>query len=411
MVVTESNSKPTTRGPQPLEGIRVLEWSVWQAGPLASAMLGDMGADVIKVEDRQVGDPSRGLEPAFQMSKTPRTSYYEVHNRNKRGISVDLGKPAGRELLHRLASKADVFLTNFRESVVKKYRMDYETLSKLNPGLVYAIISGQGTKGPDIDQRSFDAIGQARSALMSEADIEEPRYIIGGVGDAIPATMCVIGVMSALAMRARDGQGQKVHVSQLASLMAVQSANLALHYVGGFPITPVPRTTPRNPLVNHYKCADSKWIYVCCMEAEKYWPGLCAALDIKHIEKDPRFDTNPKRVGNPELVGILDEAFAKKTREEWVPILKAHDLIFTRVNDLADLKDDEQVKANDYLPIFKHPVYGDSIYPPLPIELSRTPCAYMKEAPMFGQHTEEVIMEYLGCDWDEIGKLKEQDII
>ncbi len=172
----------------PLTGYRILDWGAWQAGPAAGMMLGDLGADVIKIENRGSGDPSRGLEPGFDIRyKTARTCYFEIINRNKRGISLDLAKPEGREVLYGLAKKSDAFITNFRPHVVERYGMGYEVLSKINPKLVYAMVTGFGPKGPDADKRSYDSIGQARSGLMRQCDPDGPRYVIGGVGDSVPA--------------------------------------------------------------------------------------------------------------------------------------------------------------------------------------------------------------------------------
>ncbi len=397
---------------QPLEGYIVLEWGAWQAGPAASALLGDLGADVIKIENRDSGDPSRGLEPAFDMRyKSARTCYYEAVNRNKRGISIDLNKQKGKDIIYALVEKSDVFLTNFRPHVVERYQMGYETLSQRNPRLVYAMVSGFGLKGPDADRRSYDAIGQARSALMHQCDPDQPRYIIGSIGDSVPATMCACGVVSALLARERTGIGQRVDVSQLSSLMYMQMCNLALRLIGGYPIIPRSRRNPMNPMVNSYKCSDGKWVYGCNMESDKYWPGFCKAMGIKELEHDPRFNSPTKRAGNEELVNILDRVFATKTRGEWLEILRSHDQVFDNVNTYDDLPEDPQVKANNYLPEFNHPVHGKSLYPPLPIELSKTPASIRLPAPEFGQHTEEVLIELLGYTWDDIGALKEEEVI
>jgi crotonobetainyl-CoA:carnitine CoA-transferase CaiB-like acyl-CoA transferase len=147
------------------------------------------------------------------------------------------------------------------------------------------------------------------------------------------------------------------------------------------------------------------------MEGDKHWPNLCQALNIPEAEHDPRFDTNIKRAGNGELVDLLDSVFITRDRDEWLDILWKHDLVFDRVNDYKDLMEDVQVKANNYLPTFDHPVHGPTTYPPIPIQFSETPGALRKAAPEFGQHTEEVLMELLGLDWDDIGRLKEKEVI
>ncbi len=397
---------------QPLNGYLVLDWGAWQAGPAAGAMLGDLGADVIKIENRGSGDPSRGLEPGFNIAyKTARTCYFEVVNRNKRGLSIDLAKPEGREAMYGLVKKADAFITNFRPQVVERYGMGYEALSRINPRLVYAMVTGFGPAGPDAERRSYDGIGQARSGLMRQCDPDRPRYIIGGVGDSVPAIIAATGVVTALLAREKTGKGQRVDVSQLSSLMYIQLCGLAMDLIGGYPIAPQDRRTPQNALVNCYKSSDGKWMYAYLLEGEKHWPNLCRAIGRTELEHDPRFDTNAKRAFNAELVDLLDGVFATRTRDEWLDILWKHDLVFDKVNDYKDLLEDVQVKANNYLPTFNHPTYGPTTYPPIPIQFSDTPGALRKAAPEFGQHTEEVLMEYLGMDWEDIGKLKDKEVI
>lgn len=396
----------------PLNGYRILEWGAWQAGPAAAMMLGDLGADVIKIENRGSGDPSRGLEPGFDIRyKTARTCYFEVINRNKRGISLDLAKPEGREVLYGLARHADAFITNFRPQVVERYGMGYEALSQINPKLVYTMVTGFGPKGPDAEKRSYDSIGQARSGLMRQCDPEMPRYVIGGVGDSVPAIIAACGTLTGLLAREKTGRGQRIDVSQLSSLMYIQLCGLAMDLIGGYPIAPRHHRNPQNALVNAYKCKDGKWVFACNMEGDKHWPNLCRALNIPEAEHDPRFDTNIKRAGNSDLVDLLDSVFATRDRDEWLDILWKHDLVFDRVNDYKDLLEDVQVQANNYLPTFDHPVYGPTTYPPVPMDLSETPGALRIPAPEFGQHTEEVLMELLGMDWEAIGQLKEREVI
>ncbi len=410
---TKPMERPETQPiSQPLNGYVVLDWGAWQAGPAAGMMLGDLGADVIKIENRGSGDPSRGLEPGFDIRyKTARTCYFEIINRNKRGISLDLAKPEGREILYGLAKKADAFITNFRPHVVERYGMSYEVLSKINPKLVYAMVTGFGPKGPDADKRSYDSIGQARSGLMRQCDPDGPRYVIGGVGDSVPALIAACGVLTGLLAREKTGRGQRIDVSQLSSLMYIQLCGLAMDLIGGYPIAPRGHRNPQNALVNAYKCKDGKWMFACNMEGDKHWPNLCKALNIPEAEHDPRFDTNLKRAANGELVDLLDSVFITRDRDEWLDILWKHDLVFDKVNDYKDLLEDVQVRANDYLPTFEHPVYGPTIYPPIPIQLSETPGALRKAAPEFGQHTEEVLMDFLGLDWEDIGKLKDREVI
>jgi len=397
----------------PLQGYRVLDWTQWQAGPGASMLLGDLGADVIKIEDRVTGDPARGVEQLrAPAGTTARQAYFESNNRNKRGIALDVRKEEGRQVVYRLVEKSDAFITNFRESAATKYGLDYETLSKYNPKLVYGIISGYGLKGPDGDARSFDGLGQARSGIMFCSQPDEPAYIVGGVADAAAGIMTAFGVVTALLTRERQGIGQKVEASILSAMLFQQWVTLGFKFISGVPLLPQPRTDVTNPLINWYKCADGKWIFLFHSQPDRFWPNVCRALGVEELEKDPRFENMWKRQENSkELVGILDKVFATKSREEWMKNLRESDCICERISAFDDLLTDPQVIANNYLPEFDHPTYGKTRYAPTPFDLSKTPGAVRFPAPEFGQHTETVLSEILGYTWDDIAKLKEGEVI
>ena len=396
----------------PLQGYRVLDWTQWQAGPGAAMLLGDLGADVIKIEDRVTGDPSRGVEQLRAPKETPRQAYFESNNRNKRGIALDLRKDKGREIVHRLVEKSDAFVTNFRESAAIRYGLDYETLSRLNPKLVYGIISGYGLKGPDGDIRSFDGLGQARSGIMFACDPDEPYYIVGGVADAAAGIMTAFGMVVALLTRERQGIGQKVEASILSSMLFQQWVSLGFQFIAGQPLLPQPRDNPTNPLINMYKCGDGKWVFLFHTQADRFWPNVCRALGIENLQNDPKFDNMWKRQENSqELVAILDKVFATKDREEWMQRLRENDCIWAQISTFDDLVADPQVQANSYLPEFNHPTYGKTRYAPIPFDLSATPGALRLPAPEFGQHTEQVLAEILGYTWDDISKLKESEVI
>lgn len=394
----------------PFEGIRVLEWGLWIAAPTASMMLADLGADVIKIEHRVTGDPSRGLDAGYG-SRTGRQSLYEGFNRNKRGITLDLGKPQAKAVISRLVQTADVFITNFRQSVANRSGLDYETLSRINPKLIYAIITGYGSNGPEADIRAFDGLAQGRSALAMQAIPESPVWIRPALGDTVAGINAAFGIVTALMVRQRDGKGQKVETSLLSSLMFQQTSNLALHFIGSIPVAPLPRTRPTNVMLNMYRCADGKWINLYMPEADRFWPSFCKAMGIEHLRDDERFKNIWVRAQNSEaLVAVLDPIFASKPRHEWIRILQENGCVIDIINDYADLPNDPQVIANNYLPEFDHPNYGRIKYPPMPVEFSATPGQLRRPAPEFGQHTEEVLLE-AGFSWEEIAALKEQQVI
>ena len=401
-----------------LEGIRVLDWTIFQQGPVASMLLGDLGADVIKIEERTGGDPGRGMvRVAGAMvggREVPRNPYFEAGNRNKRSLTVNLRKEEGRQIVHRLVGKSDVFVQNFRMGVAERLAMDYETLSKYNPRLIYAHASGWGPKGPDKDDPSADYSGLARSGLMTVAGEPgmDPVPIQGGIADQTGAIMTALGVLVALFVRERTGVGQKVDASILGGMTFLQGHPVVFCTIANLWGIRIARNSAGNPLWNHYKCADGKWIALAHLSPDKFWPIVCRSMGLEELEKDPRFDSMDNRTKNcRELIGILDRRFGTKTRDEWAKIFKANGVIFSPVNNTLELTQDPQVLANDYVTEFNHPVFGPIKTVGFPIGLGKTPCSIRREAPEFGQHTEEILTEILGYTWDEIAKLKEAEVI
>ncbi|MCH2169691.1 CoA transferase [Myxococcota bacterium] len=400
----------------PLEGIRVVDWTIWQQGPVASAMLADLGAEVIKVELRGSGDPGRGLGAVSgnDLSSQP-NFYFEANNRNKQSISIDLKKPEAREVMHDLVAKSDVFVQNFRKGVAGRLGLDYETLKARNERLIYASATGYGPEGPDSGEPSFDILGQARSGIMlatGEPDMP-PLPIAAGIADQMGAIMLAYGILAALMARERLGVGQQVDASHLGSMMAVQGLSLACRLMMGNEIGRVRRSQSFNPLWNHYRCSDGQWIALGMNQADRYWSDFCKAIGCPEIENDPRFENMGVRAQNSEAcVAIIDEAIATKTRDEWMEILKhGGDFIYTIVNTVNDLPDDPQVRINGYVEDFEHPSHGTIQVPGIPIRLSETPGSIRTPAPEFGQHTETVLMDVLGYDWDHISTLREQEVI
>ncbi len=407
----------------PLEGIRVLDWTVWQTGAVASAMLGDMGAEVIKIEDRVTGDPARGLLRVSGKSADVghgRALSFEYANVNKKSITVDLKKEKGKEIIYRLAKKSDVFVQNYRYGVAARLGIDYPTLSKYNPKLIYANCSAYGPNGPEREEPAFDYLGMARSGYMVAAAEpgEAPRRVSGGTADHITAVTFAYGIMTALVARERYGIGQEVNASLLGSMMWIHLLNLTATLLvgpgaGEETRTEQSRTKVNNPLWNHYRCSDDKYIALACMQSDRYWATLCKAIGRPELEKDPRFiDAGTRTVNSTELVTIMDAAFVTKPVAYWMTKLREFgDFICCEVKSFADLVDDPQVLANDYIINFDHPVLGKVKQVGSPVQLSKTPSRRMSEAPEFGQHTEEVLMEIGGYSWEEITELKEQKVI
>jgi crotonobetainyl-CoA:carnitine CoA-transferase CaiB-like acyl-CoA transferase len=401
-----------------LEGIRVLDWTIFQQGPVASMILGDLGADVIKIEERVGGDVGRGMvRVAGAMvggKEVLRNPYFEAGNRNKRSLTLDLRKAKAKEIVYKLVEKSDVFVQNFRAGVAERMGMDYDTLLKYNQSLIYAHASGWGPKGPDKGEPSADYTALARSGLMAIAGEPgmDPIAIQGGIADQTGAVMTAFGVVSALYARERTGIGQKVDASILGGMVFLQGHPMVFCTMANLWGMRIARKSAGNPLWNHYKCGDDKWVALAHLSPDKFWPLLCKAMGLEALEKDPQFNTMDNRMKNcQKLISILDETFATKTRAEWTGIFKAHGLVFAPINNTLEVTQDPQVLANDYVAEFNHPVFGPTKTVGFPVALSKTPMSIRREAPEFGQHTEEILIDLLGYSWDDITKLKEEEVI
>ena len=407
-------------GNGPLKGIRVLDMTVWQFGPVSTAMMGDMGADVIKIEALD-GDAGRGLWRASTLNMDlgeGRNAYFEACNRNKRGIAVNLKTEEGRQIIYKLAKNADVFVQNYRQGVAERLGVGYDTLREINPMLVYGSANGYGPAGPDSHLPSFDGCGQARAGLMMSAtqpDAEYPTRISQGVSDQMGAIMMCLGVLSALVCRNQTGVGQKVEASHLSANMWLQGLGISMSLLNkGQTFGSYEREAPTNPLSNLYKCKDGRCLQLMHLQPDPYWRPICRAMGMDDIIDDPRFTDMRARAENTiELVRIMDEKFASKTADEWDDIFREFevDFIYAKVQSITDLVDDVQVQANEYITDFEHPVLGDVQMCNHPNIYSETPAGLWREAPELGQHTEDILIEELGYDWDDIRELQDAGAI
>lgn len=404
----------------PLQGIRVIECAGYLSAPTACYMLGDLGAEVIKIEDRERGDPSRGTSAVFGSSMTLANGeniLFETANRNKKSMTLDLKKEKGRQLLYELVSKADVFCTNFTQSAIAKLSIDFETLKRYNPKLIYGLATGYGLKGPESNRRAFDSVAQARSGIMyalgGEPDAP-PAQIGGPVFDQMTGTLLVYGILAALVARDRQGIGQQVEVSLLGSGIHLQAYNLNTALLRGRQIPRPSRKSLKNPMANHFECADGEWLLLSEPQADRFWPAFCDALEIRHLEKDERYkDAASRRENFRELLDIIEGIFKKKTRAEWMKILdeKGGGLAYSPVLRPTDLAQDPQAVENGYITEINHPTLGPVKMVGNPVSFSGTPVTVDGFAPCFGQNTEEVLLEVCGYDWDRIQQLRDEEVI
>jgi crotonobetainyl-CoA:carnitine CoA-transferase CaiB-like acyl-CoA transferase len=405
--------------PGPLDGFRVINWSQFTPSS-AGYFLGDLGADVIKIEHPEQGDAYRGMGRMYGEAMSMaggRHAGFESVNRNQRSITLDLRQEAGREILYRLVDKADVCFTNYTEAVAHKLGADYDTLRAKNPRLVYAVSSTYGPAGPWAGRRGFDQTAQARSGLMfamGDRDFPEPVQTVSGVADQMGATMLAAGIMAALLARERTGQGQRIDSSLLGSMLHLQSIGVGVTAFRGKSWVRHTRRRTKNPLTNHYRCADDKWLLFAEIQADRFWAEFCRALGLDELIDDERFATamGGRREHAEELIDILDRALATKPRDEWLAIFEQQRVPFaySPVHDYDDVLADPQVLDNDYVVDFDHPAAGPVQVMGYPVRFSDTPAAIIREAPEFGQHTEEVLQE-LGFSWEDIASLRDQHVV
>jgi CoA:oxalate CoA-transferase len=400
--------------PGPLDGVKVVEITMFQQGPVAGMRLGDLGADVIKVEPKHQ-DPARGFMRIIgaESGLKGHNYYFEHCNRNKRSIVIDLKSNQGREVFLKLLDTADVFLNNMSIEAPKKLGLDADTLIKRNPRLIYAQASGWGRQGLDADLHSFDYTGVARSGLMMSCGEygTPPCELLPGMGDEIGAMMCAWGVTAALYAREKTGKGQVVDSSLMGGVIAMLGLVMAAPAILGKEFPRRVRAKAGNPIYNHYKCKDNKWLVLAHLQPDVYWPKVCRALGIQDMEKDPRFDSVEKRTENAgELIAIMDARFATKTREAWINILQAEDCICTPVQSPYEVSNDQQALANNYFINIDHPDWGKTKLVGFPWWFSETPASWRRKAPGLGEHTEEIMTE-AGFTPEEIKNYKKHGII
>jgi crotonobetainyl-CoA:carnitine CoA-transferase CaiB-like acyl-CoA transferase len=395
---------------RPLDGVRILDMTIWQQGTHATALLADLGADVIKIEGPDNPDPGRGLS---SQSGQRLNGYFENHNRGKRAILLDVKRPEGRALLLRLAQDADVFTNNMRKGVLERLGLAYEDFRAVNPRLIYAVASGYGNEGPDRTLPSMDIMGQARGGIMlvNGEPGQSPQGGPAAIGDQAGSYFLAHGILAALYMRERTGEGQQVDASLLGAQIDLQSHLLQGYLFTG--VQPERRTrTTMQPLWNTYQGSDGRWFVMGLIPQERWWPQLVQVLEIEAWEDDPRFATHQARLANAEaLVAQFDELFRTKPRDHWVELMSCHQLMAARVQDYQELKTDPQVIANRYIVEIDHPIGERVLMVNHPVRFSAAPQAGVRgAAPEFGQHTEEVLLE-AGLTWEEIAKLSEQGVI
>jgi crotonobetainyl-CoA:carnitine CoA-transferase CaiB-like acyl-CoA transferase len=402
---------------KPLEGVRVLEVALYAYVPSAGAILAEWGADVIKVEHPRRPDPMRGtaawdIPPGFGGF----TYMWEVCNRGKRGIAVDIGNEEGREVVLKLVDQADVFLTNFLPEARQKLRIDVEDIMERNPRIVYGRGSGQGPVGPDALEGGFDGLtfwsrGGVSAALTPPGSPHPVRMAGPGFGDVQSGALLAGGVAAGLFQRDKTGDGVVVDGSLLASGMwAMQPTIVASNLTGAETLPIAAHDQIGNPLTNNYRTSDDRYVTLGLLESDRFWPGLCEVLGVPELAADVRFNGGDARAENrAALTAILDEIFARHTLAEWREILRRQEGPWTSVQYPSEVARDPQAEANGYV---QDVDYGDGRQLRLvsaPIQFGATP-GRLTPAPHHGADTEHVLEE-MGYAWEDISRLKESGAI
>jgi formyl-CoA transferase len=399
-----------------LEGVRVVDLTRALAGPYCTMMLGDLGADVIKVEEPRRGDDSRGWGPPFvgkPYGPYPgESAYFIAANRNKRSVTVNLKSPEGQEIVRRLASVSDVLVENFRTGILDGMGLGYDDLHTLNPRLVYCSISGYGRTGPYAERPGYDFIIQAEGGMMGITGPEEgPPYRVGvPIVDITAGMFAAIAILAALRACDLTGEGQLVDVSLLDTQVALL-ANVASNYlVGGAPPRRLGNAHPNIAPYEAFRARD-RWFALAAAN-ERQWTMLCDTIGRPDLKDDPRFATNGGRVANrATLAGMLNATFAARDADEWLAALQGAGLPCGPINAVPDVFTHPQAETRDLVLEAEHPTAGQVRLTGFPYKLSHTPAEVRRPPPLLGQHTEEVLMGLLDYTAAQVADLREQGAI
>jgi len=382
----------------PMEGVRVVELGVWVAGPATGGILADWGADVIKIEP-PTGDPARmfGRMLGLDIDVSPP---FEMDNRSKRSIVLDLTTDDDRATALELISGADVFVTNVRPGALRRLGFDFESLAAAHPRLVYGLITGYGETGPDADRAAYDvAAFWSRGGLahLLTRPGDTPPFQRGGMGDHMAGMTLAAAICAALLARDRTGTGQLVSTSLYRQGAYTVSFDLNTYLMAGQPIAIGQRESMGNPCMNNYAAGDGRRFWIVGLEAERHWPALCRAIGRSDWLTDPRYSSARARFINAvELIAALDQIFATKSLDEWAEIFAGEpDFFWSPINSIEDVVADEQFHAAGGMVDVPEGSGGEGSVPMVatPADFHGTPWAPRSAAPKLGEHTDEILAE------------------
>ena len=386
-----------------LDGVRVIDLSRVIAGPWCGALLADLGADVIKVEDTGPGDESRTWPP----HKDGEAAAYLLFNRNKRGIALDLKQPEAVEVVKRLVKDADVVIENFRTGTMESFGLGYDVLDRINPRLIYCSVSAFGRTGPRKDSPGYEALMQAFSGIMSITGEPGGQPVRAGVSflDLTTGILCALGVSNAIIQREKTGLGQRVDGSLLETAVSLLAFHAEGYLLTGALPRPLGSGHPSLSPYRNFKCGDGQWIFIAAAN-DRFWQKLARALGLTDLAADPRFEKNQGRVANrAELEGILEKTIGALDREPLLKRLEEADVPATPVNTVDQVMNDPQTAERGIVQRVMHPKLGEIPIVGTPLHFSRMSPGVRTAAPLRGEHTDTVLAS-LGYSADEIKALR-----
>jgi crotonobetainyl-CoA:carnitine CoA-transferase CaiB-like acyl-CoA transferase len=405
---------PEASAPGPLAGIRVVDLSTVLAGPYATMVLADLGADVVKIEPPD-GDATRGWGPPWvgdASAGTRTAAYYLAVNRNKRSVRLDLKADGGADVLRRLLAGADVLVENFRPGSLDRLGFNEATLESIYPKLIHLAISGYGTTGSAADRPGYDFVIQAVGGLMSitgdaDEDGGRPMKVGVAISDVVTGLYATIGILAALL--AREDVGQRVDVSLLGSTLAILVNQAQNAFVSGR--SPGRRGNAHPNIVPYETFATADGELALAVGSERQWPRLCAALGLPDLAADPRFATNGDRVERrAELRPILAARFAERPTADWAAALDAAEIPWGAVADVATAFASPEAAALEMTIEVEHPAFGALRQIGIPLRFAATPGAIRTPPPLLGEHTDEVLRE-VGYSWAEVTSLRTRGVV
>lgn len=391
--------------PKPLDGIKVLDLTRVLAGPYCTMLLADMGADVVKVERPGAGDDTRGYGPPFLNGES---AYFLSINRNKRSLTLNLKHDKALQIMRQLLETADVVVENFRPGTMEDFGFGYETVRHLNPRLIFCSISGYGHTGPDAELPGYDLIIQGEGGAASlTGDPNGPPYKVGtSQADIVAGMMGFQGILLALLARAQTGRGQKIDIGMLDCQVALLTYQAGIYFATGQSPTRMGNQHPTITPYETYRCQDG-YINLACGN-DSMWKSFCRAMGQAAWAEDARFRTNADRVQHRRQLGaLLEPLMLQKTAQAWIDILRAHGIPCGCIQSVRDVCDSAQVQAREMVVPLEHPKAGPIRVTGVPIKLSDTPGAVEKPPPVLGEHTMQVLGDWLQMSPVEIDSLRQ----